>query len=186
MKLYTRSGDQGKTGLFGGQRVSKAHIRVHAYGELDELNSLLGMVRAAEGWKELDEQLLTIQQDLLSFGSHLATPEDSPFRDKLPILRNTLVQELEEAIDKSSQAVPPLTTFILPGGSWVASLLLYARCVCRRAERSCVQLNDQTEHLPDMLISYLNRLSDLLFAWGREANQRAGVQEAAWQPKTPS
>lgn len=180
MKLYTRSGDQGTTGLFGGQRVSKASARVIAYGEVDELNSALGVARTHELWPELDQLLIRIQHELFDLGSHLATPQQSASAAKLPPLTQAMIEALEHEIDRATAAVPPLTAFILPSGSGLGAWLLYVRCICRRAERECVAAG-QSEEIPALAITYLNRLSDLLFALGREANQRAGVAETVWQ-----
>jgi len=181
MKLYTRTGDSGQTGLFGGERVSKSCPRVIAYGEVDELNSALGVARTHTLWPELDTLLIRIQHELFDLGSHLATPPGTPSAEKLPALTNHLVSSLELEIDRSTAAVPALTAFILPSGSPLGAWLLYIRCVCRRAEREVVRLAE-IEDVPVVAVTYLNRLSDLLFALGREANQRAEVPETQWQP----
>lgn len=183
MKLYTKTGDDGGTGLFGGRRVSKASARVDAYGQVDELNSALGYARALGGWPELDSLLARIQSELFDLGSNLATPPDSPSAAKLPKLGEEAIRRLEHAIDAADGACAPLTSFILPGGTPLAAWIHYCRTVARRAERAVVGLA-QNEAVDGVLIVYLNRLSDLLFALGREANQRAGVAEPKWQPRT--
>lgn len=179
MKLYTRTGDSGETGLFGGQRVSKSHQRVIAYGEVDELNSALGVARTLKPWPELDQLLVRIQHELFDLGAHLATPHDSPNADKLPQLDESLVSYLESQIDRATEQASPLTAFILPSGSRMGAWLLYARCICRRAERESVALSER-EDVNVIIVHYLNRLSDLLFALGREANARDGVPETIW------
>jgi len=182
MKLYTKAGDDGGTALFGGQRVSKAHDRVAAYGEVDELNSCLGFARAIGCWPELDALLIRIQSELFDLGSNLATPPDSPFADKLPKVGDAQIAALEAAIDAADGACAPLSNFILPGGTQLSAWLHVCRTVCRRAERSVVGLG-ASEPVDGKLVIYLNRLSDLLFALGREANAKAGVAEPLWQPR---
>jgi len=183
MKLYTRTGDKGMTGLVGGQRVSKASLRVSAYGDVDETNSAIGVARATNGmWPELDALLKHIQHELFVIGSNLSTTHDAPNRDTIPSLPADSIRFLEDAIDKATSAAKPLSSFVLPAGSPLAAWLMFTRCVCRRAERACVLL---AEHEPvyEPAIVYLNRLSDLLFALGREANERAGVEETKWLPR---
>lgn len=181
MKLYTRTGDKGMTGLTGGQRVSKASLRVGAYGDIDETNSAIGVARATPGiWPELDGLFVTIQNELFVIGCNLATTPDKPPKARLPELDAGAIKRLEDAIDKATAAAKPLNAFVLPAGSPLGAWLLFARCVCRRAERSCVLLGE-SEPVYEPAIVYLNRLSDLLFALGREANARAGVDETLWQ-----
>jgi cob(I)alamin adenosyltransferase len=181
MKIYTRTGDQGDTGLFGGGRVAKDHPRVAAYGEVDELNSTLGVVRAAAGGKFFDELLQSIQRDLFSIGGHLATPD--PERVKKTLEKAELsparVSEFERIMDQADTELPPLRAFILPAGTSVAAALHLARTVCRRAERSVVQLA-HSDPVPELFLVYLNRLSDLLFTLARLANLRAGVSDVTW------
>ena len=180
VKIYTRTGDTGETGLFGGGRVPKDHPRVAAYGDVDELNSSLGVVRsAAPGFQAaLLEQ---IQRDLFSIGGHLATPD--PDKVKKALARAEFdasrVTALEEAIDSATQRLAPLRAFILPAGSPAAAALHVARTVCRRAERSVVHLAGQAP-VPELFIVYLNRLSDLLFTLARLANMDAGVEDVTW------
>ncbi|MEQ9455581.1 MAG: cob(I)yrinic acid a,c-diamide adenosyltransferase [Phycisphaeraceae bacterium] len=189
MKLYTRTGDDGSTSLFGGHRVPKAALRVEAYGGVDELNACLGLVRAASehGKHSLVEEVLSrVQSELFDLGAHLATPGDAsePVRAALPAFAEAHITWLEQAIDRATQPVPELREFILPGGSEVGARLHHARTVCRRAERMTVLLGEQKEEQVDSrLVVYLNRLSDLLFALARLANQEDGHAETVWKPR---
>jgi cob(I)alamin adenosyltransferase len=181
MKIYTRTGDQGDTGLFGGGRVAKDHPRVAAYGDVDELNSTLGVVRAAAGEEFFHELLQSIQRDLFSIGGHLATPDPERVKKALEKaeLSATRVSEFERIMDQADSELPPLRAFVLPAGTSVAAALHVARTVCRRAERSVVHLA-HTEPIPELFLVYLNRLSDLLFTLARLANLRAGVTDVTW------
>ena len=181
MKIYTRTGDEGETGLFGGGRVSKDHPRVAAYGDIDELNSVIGLVRAT-GPAELFQDLLqTIQQDLFAIGGHLATPDPERVQKALEkaALSEERVAQFERAMDDAERELAPLRAFVLPAGSPKAAALHVARTVCRRAERSVVSLARETE-VPGLFLVYLNRLSDLLFTLARLANHRAGVKDVTW------
>ncbi len=180
MKIYTRTGDKGDTSLFGGQRVSKIALRIEAYGTVDELNSVLGIVRADNAQPEIDRILVRIQEALFVLGADLATPRSA---DKKDLRRITAadVEILEREIDTLDARLQPLRNFILPGGSPVAARLHFARTVCRRAERSAVRLS-RTEDIGDDVIAYLNRLSDLLFVLARFANHTANVPETLWKP----
>lgn len=182
MKIYTRSGDEGETGLIGGGRVSKSHIRVEAYGAVDELNAALGVAVAAVADEEIQANLERVQQDLFSLGSSLATPgaEDGSVKAVTPSLPLSRIQEMEGWIDGASDETPPLRSFIIPGGSEGASALHLARTVCRRAERAVVRLAGE-EPTNAEVVRYLNRLSDLLFALARLENHRAGVPDVLWQ-----
>jgi cob(I)alamin adenosyltransferase len=188
LKLYTRTGDDGSTSLFGGQRVPKAALRVEAYGGVDELNACLGLVLAAcePGRHPLVASVVgRVQSELFDLGAHLATPGDAsePVRSALPGFTQEHVTRLEGEIDEASAAVPELRTFILPGGGEVAARLHHARTVCRRAERLVVLLSSKdSEHVEGRLVVYLNRLSDLLFALARLANREAGHDETIWKP----
>jgi cob(I)alamin adenosyltransferase len=181
MKIYTRTGDTGETGLFGGGRVAKDHPRVAAYGDVDELNSALGVVRATEPTTLFDPLLEAIQRDLFSIGGHLATPDPDRVRKALEkaALSSKRVGEFEQAMDEAERELPPLKAFVLPAGTPKASALHLARTVCRRAERSVVHLA-QSNEVPDLFLIYLNRLSDLLFTLARLANHRAGVKDVTW------
>ena len=188
MKLYTKRGDAGLTDLYGGQRVGKDHLRVEAYGNVDELNSLLGLVLASGGPEAVFEPLRSIQSRLFEIGADLATPQgeldaqgnETGRASTVPRVDASRVAELEAWVDESSAALKPMQHFILPGGSETAARLHVARTVCRRAERSCVAL---THHEPigEHVIIYLNRLSDLLFALARRANQLEAVDDIPWE-----
>jgi cob(I)alamin adenosyltransferase len=181
MKIYTKTGDAGDTGLFGGGRVGKDHPRVEAYGDVDELNATLGLVRALEPMPRIDEVVVPIQRDLFSIGALLATPDRDKMRASLEKARidDTRIRELELAIDQCETELEPLRSFIVPGGTAKAAALHVARTVCRRAERRVVALQ-QTEELPSLVVIYLNRVSDLLFMLARVANRRAGAGEVSW------
>lgn len=181
MKIYTRTGDEGDTGLFGGGRVPKDNARVAAYGEVDELNSTIGLARATAPAELHDALLEGIQRDLFSIGGHLATPDPDKVRKALEkaTLGDERVAVMEAAIDEMDTELPPLTAFVLPGGSPKAAALHLARTVCRRAERAVVGLA-RNEEVPAQFIVYLNRLSDLLFTLARLANHRAGVADKTW------
>ncbi|MEO8294116.1 MAG: cob(I)yrinic acid a,c-diamide adenosyltransferase [Gemmatimonadota bacterium] len=181
MKIYTRTGDQGETGLFGGGRVRKDHPRVAAYGDVDELNSTLGVVRATSPIDFFEALLESIQRDLFAIGGHLATPEPERVRKALEkaALGETRVAEFESAIDAADLELAPLRAFVLPAGSPKAAALHLARTVCRRAERSVIHLAGESE-VPELFIVYLNRLSDLLFTLARLANHRAGPGDVTW------
>lgn len=181
MKIYTKTGDSGDTGLFGGGRVPKDDVRVEAYGDVDELNAVLGVVRAAKPVPRIDDLLLTIQRDLFSIGALLATPDREKMEQHLAkaSLNANRIIELERAIDGCERDLDPLKSFILPGGDEKAAALHFARTVCRRAERRVVTLRRETE-IPDLVVVYLNRLSDLLFMLARIANKGAGAGEVVW------
>ncbi len=180
MKIYTRTGDTGQTGLFGGGRVSKDHPRVAAYGDVDELNAAIGAVRASAPAFEAS-LLEQIQRDLFSIGGHLATPDPEKVKKALARaeFQEARIAELEAAIDRATGQLPPLRAFILPGGSAASAALHVARTVCRRAERSVVHLAGQAP-VPELFLVYLNRLSDLLFTFARLANHEAGVEDVTW------
>jgi cob(I)alamin adenosyltransferase len=181
MKIYTKTGDAGQTGLFGGGRVSKADPRVEAYGDVDELNAVIGMVRAADVMPRVDEVLLPIQRDLFSLGALLATPDLEKMHDHLAKAQidDGRIRELELAIDTCDKELEPLRAFIVPGGTQKAAALHVARTVCRRAERRVIHLQTEVE-IPQIVVVYLNRLSDLLFTLARVANSRAGAGEVTW------
>lgn len=180
MKIYTRTGDQGDTGLFGGGRVPKDHPRVAAYGDVDELNSALGVVRAGGGGF-FDAVLESIQRDLFSIGGQLATPEPARVQKSLQkaVLLPERIAEFERIMDEAETELPPLRAFVLPGGTPVAAALHLSRTICRRAERSVVHLA-HSDPIPELLVVYLNRLSDLLFTLARLANFRADVPDVTW------
>lgn len=181
MRIYTRTGDKGDTGLFGGGRVSKDDPRVEAYGEVDELNAIIGLARCIEMMPRIDEILVPVQRDLFSLGALLATPHPEKVREQLAKARidDARIASLERAIDDGEAELTPLTAFILPGGTPKSAALHVARTVCRRAERRVIALGRDVE-LPAIVVIYLNRLSDLLFVLARVANRRAGAAEVTW------
>ena len=181
MRIYTKTGDAGTTGLFGGGRVGKDHPRVEAYGDVDELNAALGVARAAEVMPRVDEVLVPIQRDLFAIGALLATPNREKMQQHLEKARvdDDRVAELERAIDDADRELEPLRSFVLPGGTLKAAALHVARTVCRRAERRVVRVQAD-EDIPQIVVVYLNRLSDLLFTLARLANRRAGAGEVTW------
>jgi len=180
MKIYTKTGDAGDTGLFGGPRVSKDNLRIEAYGTVDELNSVLGVVRTCSPPPPLDALLGQIQNELFALGAQLATPD--PAAHKTALIGMAQVSALEQAIDRLETDLAPLSQFILPGGTPTAAHLHLARTVCRRAERRLVSLvRVSAEPISAELIVYLNRLSDLLFVMARAANRVAGVSDIPWQ-----
>lgn len=180
MKIYTRTGDSGDTGLFGGGRVSKTHPRVEAYGDVDELNAAIGLARALEPMPRIDEVLVPVQRDLFAIGALLATPDREKMKRQLEkaSIDERRVTDLEHAIDDGDRELEPLKSFIIPGGTPKAAALHVARTVCRRAERRVVALAD--EEIPPVVVVYLNRLSDLLFTLARVASTRAGAGEVTW------
>jgi cob(I)alamin adenosyltransferase len=180
VKIYTRTGDEGTTGLFGGGRVSKTHPRVEAYGDVDELNAAIGLARAIESMPRVDEVLVPLQRDLFAIGALLATPEHDKMKRQLEkaSIDERRVTELERAIDDGDRELEPLKAFIVPGGTAKAAALHVARTVCRRAERRVIALAD--EAIPPIVVVYLNRMSDLLFTLARVANRRAGAGEVTW------
>lgn len=180
MKIYTKTGDRGETGLFGGPRVSKDHPRIEAYGTVDELNCVVGVARAAGVGAEIDALLARIQNELFSVGAELASSD--PGRLRLNVITNCHIEYLEQAIDRFDAQLPPLKQFILPVGTSAAAALHLARTVCRRAERCVVALDRlPDESISSELIVYLNRVSDLLFVLARAANRQAGVEDVAWE-----
>lgn len=184
MKLYTRTGDDGSSGLFGGERVSKSHLRLVAYGTLDELNSVMGLLlRHATAPCATQETLQRIQHDLFVLGAILATPAN---RQELLGARMSAptwsLADMEADIDRLTALAPPMTAFVLPGGTPASAHAHLARTVCRRAEREVVVLTHE-EPLNPAVLAYLNRLSDWLFALARAENATAGVADIQWVPK---
>jgi len=181
MRIYTRTGDAGETGLFGGGRVPKDHPRVQAYGDVDELNSALGVVRSTQPVHFMDQLLEAIQRDLFSLGGHLATPDPGKVKEALEKaeLSAERIVIFERTMDEADKELPPLRAFVLPAGTPKACALHLARTVCRRAERSVVSLSHE-ETVPNLFLVYLNRLSDLLFTLARLANHRDGAGDVTW------
>ena len=183
-KIYTKTGDDGRTGLFGGGRVPKDHLRVEAYGDVDELNAVIGVSRSVDMMPRVDEVLAPVQRDLLAIGALLATPHPEKHKEALEKARisGKRIAQLEQAIDDGEAELEPLKAFILPGGTPKAAALHVARTVCRRAERAVIRLQgvEKGDPVPQIVIVYLNRLSDLLFVLARVANRRAGAGEVTW------
>jgi len=182
-KIYTKTGDKGSTSLIGGVRVPKSHIRIESYGTVDELNSFLGMVNDMANNKQVYEWILEIQDRLFTIGSELATNPDKEVKMKLPDLHETDVKWLEDRIDGMNEALPEMRSFILPGGNLAASTCHVARCVCRRAERLCVAMQEHNEHVPELVLQYLNRLSDFLFVLARYIGHINGAEEVPWRAR---
>jgi cob(I)alamin adenosyltransferase len=181
MPIYTKTGDTGDTGLFGGGRVAKDHPRVTAYGEVDELNSTLGVSRATPPTGFFDELLESVQRDLFAIGGQLAAPDPAKVAKALEKagLSEERVLRFEQIIDQADAELTPLRAFVLPAGTPKAASLHLARTVCRRAERSVVRLARESQ-VPTLFLVYLNRLSDLLFTLARLANQRDGTGDVTW------
>lgn len=182
MKIYTKTGDAGDTGLFGGGRVSKSSMRVWAYGEVDELNSVIGLCAITPIDEERSALLAEIQRQLFEIGGELATTDARQQKGGLPQISEDDVVALERAIDQAEEELEPLMNFVLPGGSELSARLHLARTVCRRAERRVVALAAE-ENVRGELVRYLNRLSDLLFTLARLANVRANVPDVPWVPR---
>jgi cob(I)alamin adenosyltransferase len=181
MKIYTKKGDQGTTGLIGGTRVLKSSMRIESYGTVDELNSYIGLVRDQIIKEELKIQLIEIQDRLFTIGSSLASdPEKSTM--KIPDLNDEDVAALEKWMDEMNDTLPEMRSFILPGGHTTVSFCHIARCVCRRAERIIVDLS-QHEFVAALVLTYLNRLSDYLFMLSRKISQDLGAVEQPWKPR---
>ena len=182
MKIYTKTGDAGQTGLYGGERVSKTAQRVEAYGTVDECNSAIGMARAAMADVELDGVLAQVQNALFDVGADLATPEGSAYAKNVSRIDKDDVEGLEKLIDAYQEECPPWSNFIHPGGTPAAAALHLARTIARRSEREVLRLEVQ-EAVNHEVARYLNRLSDFLFILARVVNARAGVSEAGWHVK---
>lgn len=181
MKVYTKTGDEGTTGLIGGTRVPKDHVRIEAYGSVDELNAHIGFLRDQAGMKSYQERLVQIQEQLFTMGSHLANdPEKSKM--KLPEFLDEFTHDLEKDIDSMEEELPAMTNFILPGGHPSVSVCHIARCVCRRAERATIALH-HSSNINTGLMVYLNRLSDYLFVLSRKIAQDLGAEETPWKPR---
>jgi cob(I)alamin adenosyltransferase len=183
MKLYTKTGDDGTTGLFGGGRVPKASPRVEAYGTVDETNAVIGVARATGLAPVVDAVLEHVQEDLFTLGAELACVPGRESKLQMTLLGASDIHRLELAIDEADGACKPLKSFVLPGGSAQAAALHLARTVCRRAERAVLAVDDGPVRAE--VLVYLNRLSDLLFALARRANAVAQVEDVPWKPRVP-
>lgn len=180
-KIYTKTGDQGVTGLFGGKRLPKNHLRIETYGTVDELNAHIGMVRDQVAEAAVRRLLKAIQDRLFTIGSNLASDPDKEM--PVPDIKATDIEVLEKAMDEMDEALPELKNFILPGGHPAVSSAHIARCVCRRAERQVVGLS-QSSKVDPVIIQYLNRLSDYLFILSRFIGYSKGIEEVVWAPRT--
>jgi cob(I)alamin adenosyltransferase len=180
MKIYTKTGDEGKTSLLGGSRVPKHHLRIETYGTVDELNSFLGLLRDQLKDENQVKQIIRIQEQLFTIGSHLAT-EPGKHNIKLPEVHAEEIDYLEESIDQMNEVLPEMRNFVLPGGHSAVSTCHVARCVCRRAERLTVHLSEEAEVNP-LILKYLNRLSDFLFVLSRKITFDTGAIEIPWKP----
>ena len=181
MKIYTKTGDQGTTALFGGKRVSKADLRIDSYGTVDELNAYIGLLRDLDVNQKRKDFLIEIQDRLFTIGSILAT-EPGNNKVKIPALQEENIQVLEKEIDSMEAGLPPMRVFVLPGGHPSVSFGHIARTVCRRAERLAVAL-DQQDKIDPLVIKYLNRLSDYLFVLCRKMAKELGAEETPWKPR---
>jgi cob(I)alamin adenosyltransferase len=180
-KIYTKTGDKGETSLIGGTRVPKHHIRIESYGTVDELNSYIGLIRDQKMDEHTVKILLEIQDRLFTIGSSLASdPEKSKM--KIPDLKEEDITLLENEIDKMNETLPEMRSFVLPGGHTTVSFCHIARCVCRRAERLTIHLSE-TEFVADLVIKYLNRLSDYLFVLSRKLTMDLKANEIPWKPR---
>ncbi len=181
MKVYTKKGDKGKTGLIGGTRVPKYALRIDAYGTVDELNSYVGLLRDRALSDEFKEELIFVQDRLFTIGSWLAS-DPSKGKMQLPEINETDISKLEESIDNMDTKLEPMKFFVLPGGHETVSFCHITRCVCRRAERLVTELNEESELNP-LILAFLNRLSDYLFVYGRYVTAKLGAEEIPWKPK---
>jgi cob(I)alamin adenosyltransferase len=180
MKIYTKKGDKGETGLLGGTRVKKSHIRIESYGRVDELNSWIGLIRDQNMDKHSKEILIQIQDRLFTIGSHLASDPEKP-KAKIPDLKEEDVTALEKEMDAMNEILPEMHSFVLPGGHTAVSYCHIARCICRSAERCAVGLASE-EKVEDIIIKYLNRLSDYLFVLSRKLTKDLKAEEISWKP----
>jgi cob(I)alamin adenosyltransferase len=183
MKIYTKKGDKGETSLLGGTRVKKSHIRIESYGTVDELNSWIGLIRDQQIDNNAKKFLIHIQDRLFTIGSHLASDPDKS-KAKIPGIKEEDVSALEKEMDTMNEVLPEMRSFVLPGGHTTVSYCHIARCVCRRAERYTVALASE-EKVDDIIIKYLNRLSDYLFVLSRKLSNDLNAEEIPWKPNLP-
>ena len=182
-KIYTRTGDEGKTSLIGGTKVPKSHLRIEAYGTVDELNSFIGLSQDYLKAKNIKNILSGIQDRLFTIGSSLACDPDKEPKMKIPDLLETDVDILEKEMDAMNEWLPPMKSFILPGGHVIVSTLHITRTVCRRAERACVRMEKKEMEVDPLILKYLNRLSDYLFVLARFTAHHTGTAEIPWKPR---
>ena len=183
MKIYTKTGDKGTTSLIGGTKVPKSHERIEAYGTVDELNSWIGLVNDQFQIKKANKMLKEVQDRLFTIGSSLACDPDKETKLKIPDLAEPDITLLEDQIDKMNDKLPEMRSFILPGGHVAVSSAHIARCVCRRAERLCVAIQEKDLFIDPLVIKYLNRLSDYLFVLARFIGYQLKVKEIPWKPR---
>jgi len=183
MKIYTKAGDQGKTSLIGGTRVPKSHIRIESYGTVDELNSFIGLLNDLVVDAKINADLKEIQDRLFTVGSSLACDPEKESALKIPDLKEEDIVRLETAMDAMNEVLAPMKSFIIPGGHQAISTAHIARCVCRRAERWCVNMQEEDLFVEILVIKYLNRLSDYLFTLARYIGHLNGVADLPWKPR---
>ena len=183
MKIYTKAGDQGKTSLIGGTRVPKSHIRIESYGTVDELNSFIGLLNDLVVDAKINADLKEIQDRLFTVGSSLACDSEKESALKIPDLKEEDIVRLETAMDAMNEVLAPMKSFIIPGGHQAISTAHIARCVCRRAERWCVNMQEEDLFVETLVIKYLNRLSDYLFTLARYIGHLNGVADLPWKPR---
>ena len=183
MKIYTKAGDQGKTSLIGGTRVPKSHIRIETYGTVDELNSFIGLLNDLVVDAKINADLKEIQDRLFTVGSSLACDPEKESALRIPDLKEEDILRLETAMDAMNEVLAPMKSFIIPGGHQAISTAHIARCVCRRAERWCVNMQEEDLFVEVLVIKYLNRLSDYLFTLARYIGHLNGVADLPWKPR---
>ena len=183
MKIYTKAGDQGKTSLIGGTRVPKSHIRIESYGTVDELNSFIGLLNDLVDDAKIKTDLKEIQDRLFTVGSSLACDPEKESALRIPDLKEEDISGLELAMDQMNEVLAPMKSFIIPGGHQAISTAHIARCVCRRAERWCVNMQEEDLFVETLVVKYLNRLSDYLFTLARYIGHLNGVADIPWKPR---
>lgn len=183
LKIYTKTGDLGKTSLIGGTKVSKSNMRIETYGTIDELNSFIGLVGDQLNDEHSKKNLKEIQDRLFTIGSSLACDPDKELKMRIPDLKENDIEMLEKEIDVMNETLPEMKSFILPGGHTAVSAIHVTRCVCRRAERWCVNMKEEELFVEPLVIKYLNRLSDYLFVLARYIGHLLNVHEIAWKPR---
>jgi cob(I)alamin adenosyltransferase len=183
LKIYTKTGDKGTTSLIGGTKVPKSHLRIEAYGTVDELNSYIGLCKDLLTDKKNNETLQEVQDRLFTIGSSLACDPIKEPKIRIPDLKETDIELLEKEIDRMNESIAPMKFFILPGGHPSLSQLHVARCICRRAERCCVRLELESLEVAPIILKYLNRLSDYLFVLSRFTGFQLNIAEIPWKPR---
>ncbi len=183
LKIYTKTGDKGETSLIGGTKVPKSHLRIESYGTVDELNSWIGLLNDQMNDKRSKQALKEIQDRLFTIGSSLACDPEKEPRMKIPDLKEDDILFLEQEIDAMNEVLPEMKSFILPGGHISVSNTHIARCVCRRCERICVHMKEEHMFVDQLVIQYLNRLSDYLFVLARYTGHLLGAEEVKWKPR---